>query len=174
MKERNLRYEPQNGHAGLTGFDALTDALLHHDLFADKFLSKISDPSALLGVMRRYVNWSLAMHQEGIAKEGWVKLVKRAEERPAGEDCWRYCFPGQNPVKVVNMVTESFEAVATPKEGDYLLYFREDVPAHIGLFVDSERVVSKWGKEGSVFEHLPLIVPFQYGNTIVCFRKPPK
>lgn len=172
MLERNTGEDLYTRPNPWLAFDALTKAVMNNKLFSDTLLSKRGNPAALLGLMRHYVTWSFAMQAEEITHEGWVSLVHPANGRPTLEDCWRYYFPGEHPAETVRTITQNYKAVSSPEPGDYLVYFRDHTPAHIGRFSTHEQVVSKWGRGGPVFKHLPLITPFQYGNTLVCFRKP--
>lgn len=49
------------------------------------------------------------------------------------------------------------------------MYFDGQIPTHAGLVTDS-RVTSKWGSS-HIFQHGPLEVPSNYGNSIRFYRK---
>lgn len=53
-----------------------------------------------------------------------------------------------------------------PQEGDIVLYFHNDIWAHIGTLVDKGRVRSKWGTF-PIYEHGLFELPATYGDQVI-------
>lgn len=59
-----------------------------------------------------------------------------------------------------------------PRVTDLVVYRVQGFPAHIGVVVSDQRVVSKWGS-GPSLEHGLFEVPSMFGNQIEVFEAPP-
>ena len=58
---------------------------------------------------------------------------------------------------------------ANAAQGDFVTYFNGSHFKHIGILLDGQRVVSKWG-EGHLYEHALWEVPESYGTGVQFFR----
>ena len=58
-------------------------------------------------------------------------------------------------------------------DGDYIVYLDHGKPVHAGKLV-CDKVVSKWGERGQLWQHGVLEVPIKYGSDLRFFRQLPK
>ena len=81
-------------------------------------------------------------------------------------------FP--NPQFATYMTKEILEPinVSDIQDGDYVIYFQENVPTHAGK-VQNDSVVSKWGS-GHKWKHGVWEVPSSYGTDVHHFKSLPK
>lgn len=54
--------------------------------------------------------------------------------------------------------------------GDLVMYFQNKSFKHIGLMLEKNRVLSKWGT-GHLYDHLTWEVPISYGDKVRYFKK---
>lgn len=104
-----------------------------------------------------------------------IKIVEKNEGDIVGKDCYTYFV--RDGTGIQQFHDEMFATHAILKEpvpGTYALYLRDDKKeglkaTHIGKVTDDLTIISKWGINGHVFEHLPEWVPVSYGSHIAYF-----
>jgi hypothetical protein len=111
---------------------------------------------------------------EGIAG---VRIVTPYWERPEGEDCTGYVFgPGKNGKDETEDLMATGQQNAAPVPGAIAVYLHDGkYPTHVGSVIGNGNVLSKWTTDlfesGHVYEHAPLAVPSDYGNTVVFYSR---
>jgi hypothetical protein len=106
-----------------------------------------------------------------------IRIVEKNSQRPEDEDCFSYVAGRKVDIqKFHDEMFETHELSFSPVSGAYALYLNEkdcEVEGkHIGRVNNELKVISKWGLYGHVYEHLPEMVPTQYGNKIAYYLPP--
>ena len=108
-----------------------------------------------------------------------ITISERKEERPEGEDCFRYLFgvhgvnfreilqtyflPSDKPV--YNGVVE-YQKLVKYRGRNSVYSFKT---THLGIITNEGRVVSKWGPLGDVYEHEIDLIPTFYGSRVAFY-----
>lgn len=103
-----------------------------------------------------------------------VRVVTPHWERPDDEDCTGYVFGSSFEGALLTYeVMDTWKASGTPIPGAIAVYSLGKQPMHVGLVQENGNVISKWKTDvfesGHVYEHLPLAVPRDYGDTVIFY-----
>lgn len=97
-----------------------------------------------------------------IARIPSITLVAPASSRPQGENCFAY-LATQTGLSIASII-EGRGQRSPGSGGDLAHYHWQGTLTHVGYVEHNGLVVSKWGSDGHVFEHPPLLVPPSYGR----------
>lgn len=80
------------------------------------------------------------------------------------------CTEIPNPGMHGKEILEKYFTVTTqPQKGDLVVYYKSGSITHWGLYLEDQKVESKWGS-GSVCQHSIFDAPIEYGDTVRIFR----
>lgn len=100
-----------------------------------------------------------------------ISLAQRVEERPRGEDCYGYVFGDESFDDAISRLRATGRRTGI-EPGAIAFYFdNKGLLAHVGRVTDSGMVISKWGKDGHVYEHKPELVLSLYGKVRGCYQE---
>ena len=91
-----------------------------------------------------------------------------------GLDCFGFLFGKDADAEtILTGLFTNYTTSLEPTPGAIVMYMDADLKRalHIGKVTEEKTVISKWGLEGAVFEHLPYMVPAIYGWNIAFFSE---
>lgn len=114
---------------------------------------------------------------ESIAKFPNIKFVGKLQKYPA-QDFLSYALPfsGNKLILEAAKLHSEYKQVSRPKPGDLVLYFNSnavlpEVATHIGICLQGDRIISKWGLL-NVFDHPLYLVPEGFGEKVRFVERP--
>lgn len=103
---------------------------------------------------------------------GGIRLVARNENRPSGEDCLQFLFGDSGDI-MLKIIMDYSREVDEIDLGIIAIYSNSFGNLnHVGVGINKQEVISKWGDGGHVFVHHPACVPDVYGPQLQYFRIP--
>lgn len=105
-----------------------------------------------------------------------VKTVIPYWERPENEDCAGFVFGSEVDGKEATLhIMESWVRTDIPIPDAIAVYTSDGYPTHVGIVQPNGNVLSKWTtnlfESGHIYEHLPLSVPSDYGETVLFYTR---
>jgi hypothetical protein len=103
-----------------------------------------------------------------------IKIIERNTGEMQEKDCFTYLVnDGTNIQDFHDQMFATHTFLKEPAPGAYALYLKAEsdglIAKHVGRVTDDLTVISKWGLNGHVYEHLPELVPTSYGSHIAYF-----
>lgn len=140
-------------------------------------LSETGDPLLKLKMARIALQIIPGVDSDALEGMFEIKIVERVDARPEREDCFQYLFGYETDDKeaqrTFDEIVTTYAVTGEPVPGSFALYFDEDMnQTHIGKVTERKTVISKWGADGHVYEHLPFLVPYSYGPHVIYFSEP--
>lgn len=75
-----------------------------------------------------------------------------------------YTFDDANKIRIL-----LFEKIDDPHEGDIVVYMKDGVEQHYGIYINQITIESKWGSFPQILRHFSENVPICYGNDILYY-----
>ena len=133
------------------------------------FAQNIEDPVEKLIVARTFLQAIFENSPDAVENFLDIRIAERCDARPQGTDCFGYLFGlDANAEKTLTDLIIGSKISIDPIVDSLALYVNEELthPIHIGKVTSEKKVLSKWGLNGHVYEHHPLLVPLSYGWSI--------
>lgn len=124
-------------------------------------------------IARAEIDHGLDTSVEGVVDVSNVRIAQCVEDRPKGEDCHAYVFknPSDGYYEMLRTHREIDALREVRQPDDIVLYCDGAAVLHVGIVCDEQgNVLSKWGPDGHVYRHAPLMVPTEYGDVTRVFR----
>ncbi len=140
------------------------------------FIKDLDNPVELLKVARTFLQAVFEADPNAIDGFLNVKIVQRCENELQGLDCHGFLFGAgtdEDTERILTNLFRNYSMSSEPVANAFALYINDEItkPLHIGKVTEDKTVISKWGINGHVYEHPPLLVPLSYGWNIAYLHK---
>lgn len=135
--------------------------------------SPLSPAEPSIRTVRAEIDHDLNTSVEGVVDVSNIVIAECVEDRPKGEDCHAYVFedPSNGYYEMLRTHREIDAVSEVRQPDDIVLYCDGAAVLHVGIVCDEQgNVLSKWGPDGHVYRHAPLMVPTEYGDVTRVFR----
>jgi len=143
---------------------------VEHDR-GSKFLFRLNLPNSS---KIRYMRDQLSLGYTGtieLPKIKGISLIQPVSNRPADEDCGLFLLNIFN-VHIGNVLLKGQNI--NKEEPNCIAFYLDnngDIK-HTGIVVEKGLILSKWTTSGGLFLHKPELIPTEFGNNIMFFKKP--
>lgn len=135
---------------------------------------RLTPIEAVNSTLRYEVSRRILDSADAVIGLGGISLVSRVEDRPKGEECFRYLFGMSFTPDVSERLFTTHRSLAIGefrRGGDLVLYSNDETITHVGRVApDGVSVISKWGYDGHVYQHPLFMVPKTYGDKAYFLR----
>jgi len=139
-----------------------------------QLVRETSNPEGKIKLIRGFLQLSIMIDPDSIEGFLGIRIVEKKGDGTNQQDCFTYLFgPDADAQQITDSMVSTHEISQEPVPGSYVLYLNHDLnPKHIGNVTSKRTVISKWGLNGHVYEHPPILIPLSYGSHIAYFTPP--